>query len=154
MLTSDLAFPARVLLDTHVWIWAALGDTKRLTACRAALELAATEQRLFVSAASVWEIALKAVRGDIELGVDLHRWVAEQRHEPGIRLWPLSPAVLIDSTVLPPWIRRRDGKEHKDPNDRFIVVTARRKKAVLVTCDDEIVHYANQGHVTVFDARP
>jgi PIN domain nuclease of toxin-antitoxin system len=142
-------------LDTHIWLWAALGHTSRFRAdCQPLVELAAKEQRLFVSAASIWEIAVKSARGDIQISGDLHTWVAEQIREPGIRLWPLSPAVLIDSTLLPTWIRRRDGKEHKDPSDRFIVATARRKRAVLVTCDEEIVNYSQQGQIAAFDARP
>jgi PIN domain nuclease of toxin-antitoxin system len=60
----------------------------------------------------------------------------------------------IDVTVLPSWIRRRDGQPHKDPNDRFIVAIARKRNAVLLTCDEEIIHYGNQGHVNVYDVRP
>jgi PIN domain nuclease of toxin-antitoxin system len=119
-----------------------------------ALRDAAATDRLLISAASVWEIALKSAKGTLRISTDLHAWVGMQRKRTGLRVLPLSPAVLIDATLLPPWIRRGDAKEHKDPNDRFIVATARRRNAVLVTCDREILDYAGQGHVTVFDARP
>lgn len=51
------------------------------------------------------------------------------------------------------WIRGNDTKEHRDPADRFIVTTARRLNGVLVTCDEEILEYARQGHVAACDAR-
>jgi PIN domain nuclease of toxin-antitoxin system len=156
MLTSSvgLASPAKVLLDTHVWVWLALGESTRLPKSLVRiLETASSDGRLHVSAASVWEIALKAARGLLEIPIDLSAWVAEQRKYPGIKVFPLSIGTLIDSTRLPPWIRKRDGKEHKDPSDRFIVTTARRKRACLVTSDEEIIEYAKVDHVTVFDAR-
>jgi PIN domain nuclease of toxin-antitoxin system len=58
----------------------------------------------------------------------------------------------IDSTSLPPWLRRSDKREHRDPADRFIVAAARRLNAILLTCDEEILHYASQGHLAAFDA--
>jgi PIN domain nuclease of toxin-antitoxin system len=55
--------------------------------------------------------------------------------------------------LLPPWNRSADGKPHKDPNDRFLVATARRKNAALVTCDQIILDYARTGHLLACDAR-
>ena len=42
---------------------------------------------------------------------------------------------------------------HKDPSDRFIVAEARRRNAVLVTCDALMIDYARAGNAVVFDAR-
>ena len=154
MLTSDLAAPARVLIDTHIWVWAAAGETGRFSAAAAReIDRAAAERRLFISATSVWEIALKVQTGALELTSDLRAWVREQQREPGVRIWPLSPAVLVGSVQLPEWIRVRDGKPHRDPCDRFLVATARERHAVLVTSDAEILTYGRAGHVTACDAR-
>ncbi|HZH03309.1 MAG TPA: type II toxin-antitoxin system VapC family toxin [Myxococcaceae bacterium] len=142
-------------MDTHVWVWIASGQLNRMRpGLSEAIERAAREKRLFISASSIWEVALKVAKGGIVISGDLHTWVDEQRRAPGIQIWPLSPAVLIDMTRLPPWVRRSDGKEHRDPNDRFLVTTARRRSATLVTCDEMILDYARQGHLEVFDARP
>jgi len=144
-----------LLIDTHIWVWMALGAADQMSrATVTALKDAAASDRLLVSAASVWEVALKAAKGTLRVSTDLHAWVMTQRERTGLRVLPLSPAVLIDATLLPPWIRRGDAREHKDPNDRFIVATARRRNAVLVTCDREILDYAGRGYVTAYDARP
>lgn len=152
---AALAPRAPLVIDTHVWVWFAMGDASKLRkSIPDALEQAAREQRLFASVASVWEIALKAERGELLVGADLHAWVAEQQMPPGVRLLSIVAAVAIDATALPPWIRRTDGRPHRDPNDRFIVATARRRNAVLVTCDGPVLDYADEGQVTALDARP
>ena len=146
---------ARILLDTHVWVWAATGTVHAFAAAAGPLiEHAAQDERLYASAASVWEIALKAAKGELLVATDLHAWVAEQQVDPGIRIVSITPALAIDVTLLPTWLRRRDEQPHKDPSDRFIVATARKRNAVLLTCDEEIIHDGGQGHVNVYDVRP
>ena len=156
MLTSDLNAPTPLLLDTHIWVWAsggAGGPAQFAPAAVPAIENAARDRRLYVCAASVWEIALKAARGVLLISGDLHAWVRQQRRYPGVRVLPIDTKLCIDSTHLPVWTRTRDGKEHRDPNDRFLATAARRLNAVLVTCDEEILFYAEQGHLQAYDAR-
>jgi PIN domain nuclease of toxin-antitoxin system len=155
VLTSDLDAPPLVL-DTHIWVWASGGRGAALrfkkTAARS-IERAASEQRLFASAASVWEIALKIQKGELLISGELRSWVRDQVRYPGIRIIPMNSSLAIDATSLPEWIRRKDGRPHKDPADRFIVSAARRRNAVLVTCDRLILDYARKGHLIAFDAR-
>ncbi len=151
---ADLPPRATLLLDTHVWVWLATGDATKLDQdVIGALEQAAQAERLYASTFSIWEIALKAEKGELLVATDLHAWVAEQQEEPGVRLLGMTPGLAVDVTLLPSWIRRRDGKPHKDPVDRFLVTTARRRNAILITADAAILHYADDGHLTVLDAR-
>lgn len=154
---SEVGNGDRLLLDTHVWLWAsgeAGGPALLRPAALPEIELAASQQRLLVSAASIWEIALKAERGQLLVTGDLRAWIREQRAYPGVHILPVQSTVAIECTRLPRWIRQRDGKEHRDPCDRFIATTARLLNAVLTTCDREILAYARQGHVKAYDARP
>ena len=153
MLTSEIVGAVPVLLDTHIWVWANVEPGKFKKTAARAIETAAAERRLFVSAASVWEIALKAQKGDLLVSGDLRTWLRDQRRYPGVRVLPVTGALAIDSTSLPEWIRKSDKKPHKDPADRFIVAEARRRNAVLITSDTLIIDYARKGHVMVFDAR-
>ncbi len=156
MLISELSDADRLVMDTHIWVWASGesgGPAQIQGAALAAIETAAERRALFVSSASVWEIALKAERGRALVSGDLHAWVRDQRQYPGVRVMPVDSRLAIDCTTLPLWTRKRDKGEHRDPADRFIVTTARRLNAILVTCDEEILHYAGQGHVAAFDAR-
>lgn len=153
MLTSDLGGPVPLLLDTHIWVWASSGSGGFKKSAAKAIEVAAAERRLFVSAASVWEIALKVRKGDLLVSGDLRAWLRDQRRYPGVRVAPIGGSLAIEATSLPEWIRKSDKRPHKDPNDRFIVAEARRRNAVLVTCDTLMIDYARKGHVVVFDAR-
>lgn len=142
-----------MLLDTHIWVWASTGAGHFKRAAAKAIETAAEERRLFVSAASVWEIALKLEKGDVLISGDLRSWLREQRRYPGVQVLGITGALTIDATTLPGWIRKTDKKPHKDPADRFIVAESRRQNAVLITCDALMIDYARKGHVIVFDAR-
>jgi PIN domain nuclease of toxin-antitoxin system len=153
VLTSEIAGTVPVLLDTHIWVWASVDPGKFKRAAVRAIENAAADRRLFVSAASVWEIALKAQKGDLLVSGDLRTWLRDQRRYPGVRVLPMNGTLAIDSTSLPEWIRKSDRKPHKDPGDRFIVAEARRRNAVLITSDSLMIDYARKGHVIVFDAR-
>lgn len=157
MLTSSLAASDRLLMDTHVWLWAsgeAGGPGKLPADVLPLIEAAARSRRLFVSAASVWEVALKAERGQALVSGSLDEWVRDQRQYPGVRVLAIGSRIAMDSTRLPRWVRARDGQEHRDPNDRFIVTCARLLNAVLLTSDEEILHFARQGHVRAYDTRP
>lgn len=153
MLTSDLSGPAPILLDTHIWVWASNGSGQFKKAAAKAIEVAAAERRLIVSAASVWEIALKLQKGDLLVSGDLRAWLRDQVRYPGVRVLPITGSLSIEATSLPEWTRKSDKRPHKDPSDRFIVAESRRRNAVLITCDALMIDYARQGHVVVFDAR-
>jgi PIN domain nuclease of toxin-antitoxin system len=156
MLTSELTGADRLVMDTHIWVWASGesgGPGQIKGAALTAIEDAAERRGLFVSSASVWELALKAERGKALVSGDLRAWVRDQMQYPGVRVKSMNSRLAIDCTTLPLWMRKSDKGEHRDPPDRFIVTTARRLNAILVTCDEEILHYASQGHVAAFDAR-
>jgi PIN domain nuclease of toxin-antitoxin system len=151
---SELPASERLVMDTHVWVWASgeAGGPERLgRGCLGSVERAARDRRLYVCAASVWEIALKAQRGRAMVRGDLREWVRGQRLYPGVRLLPIDASLAVESTLLPEWIRA-DGRQHRDPCDRFLVAAARRINAVLLTCDREILEYAEGGHVQARDA--
>lgn len=157
MLTSSLTASDRLVLDTHIWVWASgeSGGAAQMTAeVLAPIEAAARAGNLFVSATSVWEIALKEERGRALVRGDLGTWVQDQRQYPGVQVLGIDARLAIGATRLPPWSRKRDGQEHRDQSDRFIVATARRLNAVLITCDEGILDYADQGNLRGYDARP
>jgi PIN domain nuclease of toxin-antitoxin system len=157
MLTSSIAPSDALVLDTHAWVWIsgeAGGPEQLHRSVVQPIEAAARSRRLVVSAASVWEIALKAERGQALISGSLNAWIQEQRRFPGVRVLPIDSRLAVDSTCMPPWNRIRDGQEHRDPNDRFITATARRLNGIVITCDSKILEYARQGHVRAYDARP
>ena len=136
--------PERVLLDSHVWVWLALGTPRRIPpAALRILEETGMSSGLLVSIVSVWEVALLVARGRIVLPLPLLEWVGLALARPEIRLVGLTrPDTVIDAVNLP-------GEIPGDPADRFLIATARNRRATLATHDERILNYAEAGHVRV-----
>jgi len=138
----------QLILDTHVWIWAAEGETQKLGAAAVkAIEEAARASALAVSAISVWELAMLVKRGRLTLATAVSAWIEASLRPPGARIIPVGAAIALDSTQLP------DFDQHQDPADRIIVATARRY-GTLLTCDDAVLKWAwAHKHLRVVDGR-
>lgn len=163
-----LGAPRRLLLDSAVWI-AATTNVPGVVSPELLLilEQAAHEERVWVSAATVWELALLARRGDIDFG-DFPLWLADQRRPPGVMILPITEELVYQSTILPGWVSSSVGG-HRDGNgdvaltanallsseaiDRFLVATARQIGSVVVTTDPALLAYAASGPLEVYDAR-
>ncbi len=110
-----------LLLDTHVLLWWDQGDTRLSAQARTAI--ADADNRVYVSAASPWEIAIKARRGKLR--------------------FTGSPVALIDANGFLPLVISPVHAEsagtlawtHRDPFDRVLVVQAQRERLVLVHAD-------------------
>jgi PIN domain nuclease of toxin-antitoxin system len=120
-----------ILLDTHVALWAVTDDDHLSRDARQYLE--DSENRVFVSAASVWEISIKhAIRsGEMPLsGAD-----AKSYFEASGYTWvPITASHAAAVDGLPPI--------HKDPFDRILVAQAMHEPLLLLTHDKRLVEYS------------
>jgi PIN domain nuclease of toxin-antitoxin system len=130
----------KFLLDTHTWLWLAIGDERIPQELIGTLETAIKNGLVFLCQISVWELAMKEAKGKLAFNRPFNVWVKENTARLGLLDIPLE--VAIDATRLP-------GDFHKDPADRLIVATARHYGMTLVTGDGLILSYAEQGHVKV-----
>lgn len=98
---------------------------------------------LMVSIVSIWELALLVVRERVVLPLPIDDWVPLALTRPDIRLIGLTrPTTVIDSVYLP-------REMHDDLADRFLIATARSRRAKLATRDEKIIAYGRAGHVKV-----
>lgn len=135
-----------LVLDTHVWYWFAEGKGDRLgRALPRRIERAVADGRAFVSAISAWELGMLVAKRRLVLATDVAHWIATAREPPGVRLADVTVEVALDGSRLP-------GEFHGDPADRLIVATARSLGAALLTCDERILAYGENGGVRVVDA--
>jgi PIN domain nuclease of toxin-antitoxin system len=132
------------VLDTHAWIWLVLDDPRLDSQARKALLRGGEQNRLFVAAISVWELALLEAAGRLALARPLGQWVEGALATRGLRLVPLSAEIAVASQQLP-------GRFHADPADRMIVATARGLGAAVATRDRRIVEYGRLGHLPVLE---
>ena len=120
----------KLLLDTHVLLWAAGSPDQLSPDARVMLEDTANE--LLFSAASLWEIAIKRSLGRSDIQVD-SRVLRRGLLDNGYLELPITSehAVFIES--LPPI--------HKDPFDRILVAQATVEGITLLTGDVQIAQY-------------
>ena len=120
----------RLLLDTHVLIWALL-DPDRLDA-RVAAMLADPDNEVVASAVSAWEIALKQSLGKLELPGPAETWLLAAVEAVGVHWLDVTPEHAVRVRSLP-W-------HHRDPFDRLLVSQAMDGWR-LVTRDTQLSAY-------------
>lgn len=132
-----------LLMDTHVWLWFALKQSKRMPkSIIKTIDKAAKEGMLTVSIFSIWEIGLLVSKNKLQFGMPVNEWINKALDLQGLRLAPLDTKIVLDCHNLP-------GEFHQDPADRLLVATARQLDAVLLTADQQILDYGASGYVRV-----
>lgn len=120
----------RLLLDTHVLLWAVAASRRLPKSARALIQ--DEENEVFYSAASLWEIAIKAGLGRSDFEVDV-----EQLHaslpQAGFSEMPVRAAHAVAVSALP--------ELHRDPFDRMLVAQALLEPLVLLTNDALLTKY-------------
>jgi PIN domain nuclease of toxin-antitoxin system len=119
-----------ILLDTHALLWAA-AEPERLG--RHADLLATAGAEVLVSAASAWEIAIKASLGRLPLPHDASRWVPATIRRLAFTAIPVEHATALAAGELP--------MHHRDPFDRLLVAEARRRDVPILSADPAIREY-------------
>lgn len=115
----------RVLLDTHVLLWAMLNDP-RLTSAQVR---AISEGEVYLSSASVWEVGIKRAIGKLDVPENLF----EIAVDAGCRPLPISLTHAEAAAALPP--------HHSDPFDRMLVAQARCERLSLASSDSKFGAY-------------
>lgn len=123
------AVDVRILLDTHVFIWA-VTDSRRLSKDARNTISEATE--VFVSAASIWEIAIKSAIGKITADPEE---MARAIVASGFVELPIAAAHAAQVARLPLL------NNHKDPFDRLLVAQSIVEPLVLLTADPKVAAY-------------
>ena len=118
----------RLLLDTHLFLWAVGGSRLLKPAARRTIESA---EQVFVSAASLWEITLKARLGKIEADPDQ---LVAAIDASGFLELPVSAAHAVAVSRLP--------LHHRDPFDRLLIAQSISEPLRFLTADAALGRYS------------
>ncbi|WP_031548205.1 type II toxin-antitoxin system VapC family toxin [Oribacterium sp. FC2011] len=118
-----------ILLDTHAMIWFMFDDSKL---SERAMNSIKSSDKVFVSIASLWEIAIKQSIGKLDIDISAHE-LAEKCEDVDIAILPIKPGHLDKVKDLP--------FLHNDPFDRLIMAQAVTEGMALVTKDEKIAQY-------------
>ncbi len=119
----------RLLLDTHVFLWA-VTDDRKLT--KVARKLILDADDVFVSSASIWEASIKAGLGKLDVDVDL---LVSEIEASGFSELPVRAVHAAMVRSLP--------DIHRDPFDRLLVAQALAEPLRLMTSDDHLSKYTD-----------
>jgi PIN domain nuclease of toxin-antitoxin system len=122
----------RVLLDTHALVWWVNADP-RLSAWAADV-IADPAIEVLVSAASAWEVAIKAARGNLKLAQTPAQFIATAIVTNRFKPLPITIEHAAHVFTLP--------MLHKDPFDRLLVAQAQLEGVPIVTDDPIVARYA------------
>ncbi|HVH79497.1 MAG TPA: type II toxin-antitoxin system VapC family toxin [Stellaceae bacterium] len=121
----------RILLDTHVLIWA-VSDPDRL-GTKTADELEDTDNEILFSAASIWEIAIKYRLSRPDFAHEPEE-IGRAARQTGFVELPVYASAAAAVATLPPL--------HRDPFDRLLVAQALTEPALLYTADIQLAPYS------------
>lgn len=133
----------KLVLDTHILIWYTEGI--HLSPAQVeSIEDFRKKDNLYISAISIWEIALLVSKGKIIFSITLTEWIDKLLSLPGLNIIDLSLPILLESCNLPNYL-------HKDPADRLIIASVRLNNFYLLTIDQNIVEYGKCGYLKMLD---
>ena len=121
-----------MLLDTHTLLWFLNNDSRLPVGVRRKIE---ETELVFVSAVSIWEIAIKINIGKLNIVTSFEE-IKENMNALNIQELPIEFDDSRGYTGLPIL------KEHKDPFDRMIVAQAMRRSLTLVSADKKLDAYS------------
>jgi PIN domain nuclease of toxin-antitoxin system len=119
-----------LLLDTHILLWAA-AEPSRLSPQAIAL-IGNEDNRLYFSAASLWEVVIKNRLGRPDFRVDPHL-LRRGLVDNGYSELPITSQHTLAVSHLP--------DIHKDPFDRILVAQAETEGFLLITSDELVARY-------------
>lgn len=121
----------RLLLDTHAFLWW-ITDDPRLSE-KAREIMSDGKNQLFLSAASGWEIAIKAKLGKLKVSDNLEHFIPEQVALNAIENLPIVLSHVLHVYTLPDY--------HRDPFDRLLISQAQLEGLPILTVDSQISQY-------------
>lgn len=120
-----------LLLDTQCWLWLPLQPDRFCPATRELIENA--ENELLLSAASVWEIAVKYAARRLPLPTPPSEYIQDRLLQTCTAALAITHAHALRSAELP--------RHHRDPFDRLLVAQAQIEGLRLVTSDAKLRRY-------------
>ena len=122
----------RLLLDTHAFLWFALGDPQ--LSAPATVLISDPTNEVLVSPASYWEIAIKISVGKYTLQEPYETILQRGIFGNGFHVLPIEPKHTAPLTTLP--------YHHRDPFDRLMIVQAIVEAIPIVSVDQALDAYS------------
>ena len=121
----------KVLIDTHTFLWWCMDDEQLSSHAREII--ADGRNEIYLSAASAWEIAIKAAKGRLTLPEKPAAYVSSRISQHRFLSLPIQMSHALHVYNLP--------LHHADPFDRLLIAQSQLETLPLVTKDENIQRY-------------
>ncbi len=125
----------KLLIDTHILLWALLDDDRLLQKARELLTH--TENDVYYSIISLWEIELKHLLHPTQMPINAQA-IDAYAQKAGFQSFPLHDRHIFALSSL---YRSDTAKPHKDPFDRLLICQAKCENMVFLTHDTLLADY-------------
>jgi PIN domain nuclease of toxin-antitoxin system len=123
-----------IVLDTHTLIWWVNDSGQLSNKAQQAIKQAVDSNAIYISAISLWEIAMLVKKNRLKLSMDTQTWISKILALPMLSCIDINPDIAVKSVNL-------SNFSHPDPADRMIVATTLNHGMKLVTKDEKIRAY-------------
>jgi PIN domain nuclease of toxin-antitoxin system len=123
----------KLLLDTQTWLWW-FAQPERLNK-EVIAQIADEANQLWLSVASVWEMAIKAATGKLQLPVSVDKYIAICGGQLDVKSLEIKPTHALRAAALP--------SHHRDPFDRMLIAQSQLEGMTLVSADSALRLYSD-----------
>jgi PIN domain nuclease of toxin-antitoxin system len=121
----------KFLLDTHTFLWIGMDDARLSNNARDIIRN--RQNALYLSAASIWEIAIKWSLGKLRLELSPEEFIREEMTRNNILTLSIEIAHALKTVALP--------RHHEDPFDRMLIAQACHEDLQLLSRDSTLARY-------------
>ncbi|MEX2118391.1 MAG: type II toxin-antitoxin system VapC family toxin [Pirellulales bacterium] len=121
----------RLLLDTHALLWYV--DQDHLLSATAHASITNPTNELLLSAASIWELAIKAGLGKLTLSLPYRQWMSQAMADLDLAVLPITIEYADVQAGLP--------NHHRDPFDRLLIAQAQVENVPVLSNEDVFDRY-------------
>jgi PIN domain nuclease of toxin-antitoxin system len=133
----------KVILDTHMLLWALSGDERLPDKAKRIIER--EDNDIYYSLVSIWEVELKHILHP-DLMTTGARKLTEYCRESGFLRLPVSEESIYELHTL---VRSPEAKPHKEPFDRLLICQAKTEDMLFITHDSLLAGYDEPCVVTL-----
>lgn len=131
-----------IVLDTHILIWSLLTPEQLSDDVKDLITAAQNANTLYVAAITLWEIAMLIHKKRINVFERSSDFLNTIANTDGLNIIPLNASIAAESVMLP-------GNFASDPADCLIIASTREIAGNLITRDQKIINWANQGYLKI-----
>lgn len=136
---EEIILDIPMLLDTHILIWCLANSNNLSEPVKKVIDNATSDKRLLLSSISLWEIAMLKSKKRINIYEPIKEFLKSISEIDGLKIIDILPEIAAESSGLDDF--------HGDPADRIIAATALITGATLLTRDNQILSWAEQGNI-------